>query len=525
MTLHTNNYSSANSENKGFPNKILFKIENRLLDPTNRLPGNFYIHGDPHIGKTKLLRELYCGTQPGGRLSELFTPFWIDLELLPGYNEFVFWRFLIDKLFVKIIELSESGEFSEPTIHNKFSDLLDEYKNLQEEYKEIAESKDLYRPRQVYAHALKLLKSETKRKTLLFIDNFQVITNEFEIDDLKSVLSKMHGDYEREEQPLQYIISSSDSLAELRKRQKEESSKNSFVLREVEHRIRATGYSKFTGIFSSEIVQPLIQNEAENYVRTFLPNFDSAEQIYRITGGLPYFIEIVCNQIMELSLPNTNRLEYPFLENLKLRIFNNDSVINHLEILWHDLESEPILIEVLHFINSQNERFVALEELQKEFSDVYIEGLLMRLSDSGWIIEKESGYRISSFLMTNFINRKANEANKTKSVLLSPVEHWNDAPSVKIQLDRENEAILRGKRIQLTELEYKLLESLTTHPNQPLTREELSRKLWGKNTIFDQKTRANLDQIVKRLRKKVEIDTSSPEIIQSVRNSGYIARL
>ncbi|MBI2909928.1 MAG: response regulator transcription factor [Chloroflexi bacterium] len=81
----------------------------------------------------------------------------------------------------------------------------------------------------------------------------------------------------------------------------------------------------------------------------------------------------------------------------------------------------------------------------------------------------------------------------------------------------KREAHVRGKRITLTPLEYKLLCCLVRNPEQALTLDELLNKVWGPE--YDS------PEIIKwhigHLRQKIEEDASNPKLIVTVRGVGY----
>jgi two-component system OmpR family response regulator len=73
--------------------------------------------------------------------------------------------------------------------------------------------------------------------------------------------------------------------------------------------------------------------------------------------------------------------------------------------------------------------------------------------------------------------------------------------------------------IVLTSGEYKLLETLVTHANRVLTRDQLMDYCHGSNSpAFDR----SIDVCVGRLRKKLNDDPKNPQLIKTVRNGGYI---
>jgi two-component system phosphate regulon response regulator OmpR len=87
-------------------------------------------------------------------------------------------------------------------------------------------------------------------------------------------------------------------------------------------------------------------------------------------------------------------------------------------------------------------------------------------------------------------------------------------------LDSAGRRLLReGLEVQLTSAEFALLAAFVAHPNRVLSRDMLVDLLRGYNRDpFDR----SIDNRVTRLRRKIEIDTSSPTYIRTVRGEGYL---
>jgi DNA-binding response OmpR family regulator len=75
-----------------------------------------------------------------------------------------------------------------------------------------------------------------------------------------------------------------------------------------------------------------------------------------------------------------------------------------------------------------------------------------------------------------------------------------------------------GRDIDLSEREVKLLYLFFSHPDEVLSRDRLLNDVWG---IDYYGTTRTLDQHISQLRKKVEVDPSNPERIQTVHGVGY----
>ncbi len=77
-----------------------------------------------------------------------------------------------------------------------------------------------------------------------------------------------------------------------------------------------------------------------------------------------------------------------------------------------------------------------------------------------------------------------------------------------------------GREIPLTRTEFDLLVELTQRPGQVLTRDQLLDRVWGYDYLGDSRL---VDVAIGRLRSKIEADAVDPQLILTVRGSGYKA--
>jgi len=77
---------------------------------------------------------------------------------------------------------------------------------------------------------------------------------------------------------------------------------------------------------------------------------------------------------------------------------------------------------------------------------------------------------------------------------------------------------LNGKEITLTALEFDLLATLTASPGRVFSREQLLNLVWGVDYVGDPRV---VDVHIGNIRKKIEENPSSPELIKTVRDVGY----
>jgi two-component system response regulator MprA len=90
-----------------------------------------------------------------------------------------------------------------------------------------------------------------------------------------------------------------------------------------------------------------------------------------------------------------------------------------------------------------------------------------------------------------------------------------------VELDRGQRLVQRGERaIELTRLEFSLLELFLANPRKVLTRTTIFQEVWGNDS---ESASNSLDVFVGSLRRKLEADGES-RLIQTVRGIGYVLR-
>lgn len=81
---------------------------------------------------------------------------------------------------------------------------------------------------------------------------------------------------------------------------------------------------------------------------------------------------------------------------------------------------------------------------------------------------------------------------------------------------------INGEEKTFTTKEFDLLSFLAGHPNHVYTKEELFREIWDMESIGDI---ATVTVHIKKIREKVEIDTSNPQYIETIWGVGYRFRV
>jgi DNA-binding response OmpR family regulator len=83
---------------------------------------------------------------------------------------------------------------------------------------------------------------------------------------------------------------------------------------------------------------------------------------------------------------------------------------------------------------------------------------------------------------------------------------------------RKHEMVRKGKTIPLSFYEVELLRLLWERGGQPVTRDEILEKIWG---VSSASSTRGVDNVVVKLRKKVEDDAANPRHIVTIYGTGY----
>lgn len=113
---------------------------------------------------------------------------------------------------------------------------------------------------------------------------------------------------------------------------------------------------------------------------------------------------------------------------------------------------------------------------------------------------------------------------RVSAVIRRAKTHQNDPqPQLinigKLQVDAEQKIALYGDdAIAFTTLEFEILRYFIQHRGRTVSRKQMLRDVWGISGDIETRT---IDRHVASLRRKIEADSSSPEIIETVYGIGY----
>ena len=116
--------------------------------------------------------------------------------------------------------------------------------------------------------------------------------------------------------------------------------------------------------------------------------------------------------------------------------------------------------------------------------------------------------KVEAVSRDNIIKENKDDKKKESKIVVGDLELDLDKFEVKV----------RGEIIDLTLREFEVLKFLASQPEQVVTREVLLEKVWGYEYYGDIRT---VDVTVRRIREKIEKDTSAPKILITKRGVGY----
>lgn len=77
---------------------------------------------------------------------------------------------------------------------------------------------------------------------------------------------------------------------------------------------------------------------------------------------------------------------------------------------------------------------------------------------------------------------------------------------------------VRGREVTTTTLEFRLLDYLARHHGKVFSRDALLDAVWGDLSFV---TPRSVDACIRRIRRKIEPESSSPQLLRTVRGTGY----
>jgi DNA-binding response OmpR family regulator len=161
----------------------------------------------------------------------------------------------------------------------------------------------------------------------------------------------------------------------------------------------------------------------------------------------------------------------------------------------------------------------------REFSDAHVLMLTAQDTELDKVVGFEAGaddYVTKPFSVAELVGRvkavlrranssaKAHPATTADTIMRSFGALTVDAPAREAKLD--------GEVLDLTRIEFDLLDTLTAEPRVAFSRAQLLERVWGENWFGDDHL---VDVHISNLRRKLADDPRSPDFVCTVRGVGY----
>lgn len=182
-------------------------------------------------------------------------------------------------------------------------------------------------------------------------------------------------------------------------------------------------------------------------------------------------------------------------------------------------QNNSIDVAVLDVMLPGIDGFQVCDQIRAEDQQVGIIMLTAKGQQSDKSIGFESGaddYLIKPFSPKELILRikallRRIDMNKDDSI-----EQYDKGP---FTVDFKSKKFLKnGKEIELTQIEFAILELMIKSENNSLSREEILDGVWGEDYFGSYKI---VDVNIRRIRKKIEEDPSNPRYIKTIWGYGY----
>lgn len=129
-------------------------------------------------------------------------------------------------------------------------------------------------------------------------------------------------------------------------------------------------------------------------------------------------------------------------------------------------------------------------------------------------------YMTKPFSPSELVARVKAHLARYERLVGTPVRMQNTIVEIRgIKIDKTARRVyINGEEKNFTTKEFDLLTFLAENPNHVFTKEELFREIWDMDSIGDI---ATVTVHIKKIREKIEVDTSNPQYIETIWGVGY----
>ena len=184
--------------------------------------------------------------------------------------------------------------------------------------------------------------------------------------------------------------------------------------------------------------------------------------------------------------------------------------------LYHYRNFDPDLI-VLDIMLPEIDGLEVLRQLRQDSDEVYVIMLTAKADETDKVIGLGMG--ADDYLTKPFSPRELVARIKAALRRLGGKSTPKEFVSAHLRLDEEGRmAWKEGQSLDLTPIEFELMQTLMRHQGRVFSREQLIEQVWGHDYYGDARV---VDVHIGRLRKKIEADATHPKIIATVWGAGY----
>ena len=215
--------------------------------------------------------------------------------------------------------------------------------------------------------------------------------------------------------------------------------------------------------------------------------------------------------IREFEAINLKRVGYETVEagsgEEALEIFDNDTEgfdIALLDVMMPGMDGFALCKELRN--RSESLGIIMLTAKSQEMDK--ISGLMIGADD----------YVTKPFSPTELLARVDSLYRRVKKTGAAP-KSTTQIESGRFVLDLRSRSLAKdGRNIELTQVEFQIMEYFFANPNVPIGRSVILHKVWGDAYFGEEKI---VDVNIRRLRMKIEEDASDPKYIVTVWGMGY----
>ena len=190
-----------------------------------------------------------------------------------------------------------------------------------------------------------------------------------------------------------------------------------------------------------------------------------------------------------------------------------------LELMHHGEECDAALLDIML---PGMDGLSLCETIRRENNEI---GIII-VSAKGQESDKIRGLSIGAddyitkpFSVSELVARLEALTRRIKRGGAKPAEEQEQLISGPFVLDEKSRMLYKnGTAIDLTQVEFQIMELFFRNPGTALVREKILEGVWGKNYFGDVKI---VDVNIRRLRMKIEDEPSSPQHILTVWGYGY----